>query len=476
MTKKIYAGLLPAVITSLLLAAGCSDNYDLLYKPVGEKLTLTATPASDNFSDSNHTLALAASPSTTTVTVESNTSWEVKITYNNAEESQGWCTTSAYSGSGDGAFDISVLENLVDERKCTVTVSSVDSHGEALTDGVSSQFNITQNSSNVRLSPSEVEPFTAGDPRSESFSIIANDDIEWTLALSYEEQSGGQTSEFMHISNMNGADVSQDDNGGYSGMGNASFTLTLDANRINAARIGFITLQSGVGTYTVEIRQLAAEYTFDVSLDDYRAIPASGGTLQFGVYSPLIGWEVQGVPTWVSFSPANGEASGDRITVTATVEPTPTGIDRSATVAFVPQGENADLYPKVDVQIVQSGSEDLAMSAPWLTGDIGQTSLTLRFNYYSMTKPVAAAGIQWKENDGNVTDGWQNAEDTAVVVGSGSGFVTVALTGLKAATDYVARGYLVFEDGQTKYGPVSNPPFTTAGTRPGSGDNPTPGI
>lgn len=579
MTKKTYAGILPATMVSLLLASGCSDNLNSLYEPVETRLSLSATPESNGYSEG--TLSLAASPSSTTIRVESNTNWEVEISYPPEEDSRGWCTSSVYTGSGEGSFEISVLENLAELRKCTVTVSAVDSHGESEGIDVSASFNITQNNSNVRLSPSSVEPFAATDPKSETFSIIANDDIDWTLACTYD-QTSPELSGFINILNMNADDSEslQQTENGYAGKGNASFNLSVNANNIAAERTGFVTLQSKVGNYTVEIRQLANEYTFYVSTGDSRVVPAQGGTLSFEVLSPQSGWRVTGVPSWISFSQVSGDAMASIQTVTATVTANPTDSVRPAYFYFESTAQNSGQYPKSEFNIRQTGNDftfqtdvetdlgvimeeggeltvnidsrfdwrlDLpswvtsdktggtgaisnqkvtlniarnrgdtrngnvkviplptsfaglgqinpenmgiaahvlritqygghepAVSVPWVT-DIGQTSATVEFNYHSPFYEVAAAGLRWRRlGEGT----WHTVEDLAIA-DRHTGYVTCRLDGLTAATEYELCGFVVYRrDGSdvTKEGAVSGTPLTTAGTRPGGGDNPTPGI
>ncbi len=576
MEKTIYGLLAMAAIAASL--PGCSDNIDMQYEPTRTAKRLTAVavpPRTGTFSD--QVLTLAATPSATTVNVSSNTRWSVKV-----EVEDGWCAASAYSGSGDGSFELRTLENLGDkERRCVVTLNAIDAQGNVISgeNGASHAITVIQNYSDVHLSPSDLQPFAAKAPGSKEIQIVANEDIEWTLALSYEDREDSQTAGFMNIAAPSGPAISDLTESGFRGKGNANFTLSLDDNRIAADRVGYITLASGVGTYTIEVRQLGTQFTFDVTTDDYRTIPAQGGIMTFGVYSPLIGWEIQGCPGWIAFAPDKGNADErDRIPVTATIAANPSGTERQAEIFFVPKGENESLYQKYSVRIVQDpndftftadingglvgetggekvieldsrfdwelgelpdgvtadrhsgmasgqlqkitvtvggyqgntrdipvriipvptdftglndvnpaevgvtaremtitqfGGKDAAVSVPWVTG-FTQTEATLEMNYYSPFEEVTAAGIQWKEYvaGDDSEDNWNTIADTDFVKGK-SGYATVNVTGLKAATPYVARGYVVV-NGRTGYGTVTTPPFTTAGVRPGGDDNPTP--
>ncbi|MDE6335175.1 MAG: hypothetical protein K2L34_01275, partial [Muribaculaceae bacterium] len=59
--------------------------------------------------------------------------------------------------------------------------------------------------------------------------------------------------------------------------------------------------------------------------------------------------------------------------------------------------------------------------------------------------------------------------------GNGNKTVTFNLTNLKSNTAYVARGYLIMnEGGEKQYGPTSTP-FTTAQQNPEPKNTPTPG-
>ena len=576
MKNAIYGLLAMAAMAPSL--SGCSDNIDMQYEPTktAKRLTASAFPTqTGTFSD--QVLTLAATPSATTVNVSSNTRWSVKV-----EVEDGWCAATAYSGSGDGSFEIRTLENLGDkERRCVITLNAVDAQNNVISgeNGASYAITVIQNYSDVHLSPSDLQPFAAKAPEPEEIQIVANEDIEWTLALSYEDREDSQAAGFMNIVAPSGPAISDQTESGFRGKGNASFTLTLDDNRIAADRVGYITLTSGVGTYTIEVRQLGTQFTFDVTTDDYKTVPTQGGAMTFGVYSPLIGWEIQGCPGWITFTPDKGKADErNRTPVTATIAANPSGSERQAEIFFVPKGENESLYQKYSVRIVQDpndftftadiaggvvgetggekvigldsrfdwelgelpdgvtadrysgrasaqiqtitvtvgryegntrdipvriipvptdftglkdvnpleagvsslemtitqfGGKDAAVSVPWVTG-FTQTEATIEMNYYSPFEEVTAAGIQWKEYvaGDNSEDNWNTMEDTGFEKGK-SGYATVNITGLKAATPYVARGYVVV-NGKVKHGPVTAPPFTTAGIRPGSDDNPTP--
>lgn len=545
-------------------ATGCGDNYDGLFEPRQTERTLALDVSSDIYT--NGKLSLGAAPSTVEVAVESNTHWKVEVT----DCDGGWCEVSAFNGSGNGDFTISVRENLKEERTCFVKVYKVDAAGEKETDG-SREITVSQVASDVRLFPSSVESFPSHNPETEDFEIVAN--VEWTLTVTYDTESADH---FMKVIPIDG--MSRDSEEVFSGNGAAKFRLELQDNRTAASRTGFITLRSEVGTYSVEITQLKSDYTFDVSPAERQTVGAEGGVISFGVLS-LSDWKVETAANWITFSSTEGAASDSRSEVTAKVQPNISGVERSAEIHFMPtdskyqglsvtvaqsaydltfyvspeetlgvlmsgfqtktfavnsrfnwqietsdwisaspsQGEphageqkiglsikeNNEGYTRngsvtvvplptefedgvvidpeqlnikpVMLTITQFGGREPAISAPWLAEGYTQTSATVEFNYYSPFYDIKGSGIQWKEENAGE---WNDVKDEDLVVGV-DGTVSVNLTNLKAATRYVARGYVIYSGGDSgevvKYGAISVP-FTTAGVYPGENDNPTPGI
>ncbi|MCM1490108.1 MAG: hypothetical protein NC095_04705 [Muribaculum sp.] len=473
MNKTIYQSI--AALFIAFVATGCGDNYDAVYEPVKSIKVLTVTPSSINYSPERNELTLASTSSTTTIVVESNTRWSVEVSYPADSESRGWLDASVYNGSGNDMFDISVLENIGDPRKCSISVSAIDAEGNVISgsDGAFYTINVVQNNSNVRLTPTSVQPFVAVNPQSQDFNIIADDGIEWDLTLTCEETNDVKNAEFMKI--RHGEDIQEISSTHFAGKGNSSFTLSLETNRISADRIGFVTLESGLGSYTVEIRQLATEFTFDVSLDDMKDLPAEGGSLQFGVYSPQIAWEIQGVPSWASFDVLKGDALGSRVVVMANIESNPSSVERSAMISFVPVGENADLYQKYNVTISQAASPRPVLSTPWIL-NFTNSEVEIEYNYYSPIRRIESAYLMWclyDEQDPSDKD-WNINEVEDFEKDQTSGSVRMKIDGLKTATTYLFRGRLITSDGEIIDGNITEP-FTTAGVLPGESDNPTPG-
>lgn len=545
-----------AMLAAVMTLTSCSDNYDDDYKPESAVRTLTLKVESDSYS--NERLNLGASRSTTEVTVESNTRWAVEV----ADEG-GWCEVDRTSGSKDGSFTITVRDNMDAVRYAKVTVYKVDAAGVKESEG-SRQIDITQEMSNVRLSPNSLEDFPASDSRSQEFDIVSN--VAWTLTVNYQSEGDAR---FITITPLTG--MSEEGDGTFSGTGDARFSMSLAANRTAAKRTAILILRSDVATYSVDVSQLGSEYTFDVSPSESQVVAAEGGTIRFGVLS-LSDWYVTQAPDWITFSPSEGEKSDNRVettatilpntgieerhaeiyfqprdeqyqrvsvtvvqrafsfgftvspyeglgiiseggetrtlsidsrfdwslelpswvradrtsgsaalseqTVTLTIEPNTTNANRTGTVKVIPQttpfGSVVDIAPAsvgvdvVSLSVTQFGGREPAVSVPWLVDGYTQTAATVEFNYYSPFYDITSAGVEWRRED---SAEWTRAPFE--VTDPKEGTVSVYLTGLNAATRYIARGYVVYSDGMVKTG-APTVAFSTAGQRPAEDDNQTP--
>ena len=270
-----------SAVLMLGMAQGCGDNYDSVVMPVKNDLELSVDGHTGGFSVNYG----AAPDNDIKVEVHSNTLWKVAI-----ECDGGWCTADKLTGRGDETFTLSILENINKERDAFITVYMVDREGERISvEGQTTSIMMTlkQAVSDVRLAPSSLAPFAASDNPSQRMTIDAN--VAWTLDVTYE---GEPTSGFVSITPVSG--MTSNDDGTFGGEGNASFELTVGDNRTAAARRAFLNLRRVMATYTVEIRQIRSDYTFDVTPLETRTVAAEGGPLTFEVYSQE-GWEAIGM-------------------------------------------------------------------------------------------------------------------------------------------------------------------------------------
>ena len=329
---------------ALLMSPGCSDNIDTGLVPVVSERTLAV-----DGHDTAFNLSFNAGPSTSEVKVESNTLWKVEVVCDG-----GWCSVDKVSGRGSESFSMSLRDNMLEKRTCSVTVYMVDAQGEKLTGvpGSSLTITVTQDVSAVRLTPSSLEPFKPQGNERQLFEITAN--VAWTLDVSYE---GDNASEFISIT-PEGGDMHPAGDGTFSGEGAASFYMSVADNRTAADRKAYINLRSDVGNYSVEISQVKSDYSFDVTPAENQVVAAEGGRIAFGVLS-IVGWSVESSADWLTFSvPSYAEGSDRRVETVATVAPNTSGRERSTLVRFKPSDSR---YQELSVSVTQRGY-DLAFA------------------------------------------------------------------------------------------------------------------
>lgn len=367
MKKKIYSLFAAGAIA--LGMTGCSDNYNSVLEPLETVRTLVLDVESQAY-DNGH-LDLGAAPTTTEVKVESNTRWAAEV----ADCNGGWCEISVFSGTGNGSFNISVRENMQELRTCYVRVYKVDAQGEKDLDG-SREITIRQEASNVRLSPSSLEPFPADNPQNQEFEVVSN--VAWTLTVAYETN---EIVKFVTVTPLSG-DMSATGDESFAGTGDARFNISLQSNRTAATRKAFITLKSEVSEYTVEVLQQASEYTFDVSPTAAQVIPAEGDTKTFGVLS-LSDWTIECAADWIVFLPNSGSASDSRVQTVATILPNTTREERTTEIHFKPKDSQ---YSGLSVTVLQHAFDmafgfDMGHGVVEPSGGKVQYNIISRFNW-----------------------------------------------------------------------------------------------
>lgn len=531
--------------------SSCSDNYNASLEPFETATTLTAQIDGKDLSK----LEFSAEPKDTTIAVISNTRWVVDVS------DGGWCTVNVVSGRGNGEIKLSVLEDMTADRNCEVVLYKLDANGERINDK-RWIIAVSQKSSDVKLSPSSLEPFSAKPLKGQDFQITAN--VAWTLSIDY----GKEVVKFITIQPLSG--MTDEGNGIFSGNGPASFSISLQNNGTAAIRNAILELKSNAGSYSVEITQQKSEYTFDVSPNITQYVDPVGKEIDFTVLS-LSGWNVSTNKDWISFSESGmSEGSEDRVGIKAIIAANTSGILRTGTIYFKPvnQGyvpveievvqngfdltfrgdisegndsfteaggslfynldsrfdwkvsakdwiqatpfsgdrsensqtiemsiavnnthqsrsdsvmiipletvfeggihidpKNVGVYP-IKVFVDQAGGHEAAISRPWIGDVYEDKEVEVKYNFYSPSYEVKEAGLRWKKA---YASNWEN---TTSIVPSNPNTATVSflLEGLQAVTDYVAQGFLVLSNGETKDGIISYE-FTTAGRFPDKGDN-----
>lgn len=315
-------------VMMMLGLQGCSDNYDIDNKPIVGERTLLLDEHDGAFS-----LNCGAEPKTYEIQVESNTLWKVDVNCTG-----GWCSVDKMSGRGSEPFGIVLRDNMLEKRTCSVMVYTVNAAGDAIPSeqgGKSITITVSQESSDVRLSPSSVAPLKPSENELLHFNIIAN--VEWTLDVSYEDDNGAK---FITIKPESGMQEVGD--GTYKGNADASFNISVADNRTAMARTAYLNLRGSTSTsvYTVELTQSKADYTFDVSPLGNQVIAAKGDDINFSVYSSVSDWKIvpsqEDMPSWIKFTKMSGEMSDNSVTTVATIAPNLTSEERQITVYFQP--------------------------------------------------------------------------------------------------------------------------------------------
>lgn len=367
MKNKYFYGFL-SIMLLCLICTGCSDNLDSELIP-SSSVTRTLML---NGSTENVILNINAGSATRTIDVESNTRWTVEVT-----GGSGWCTTDVLSGIGNSSFTIKILENPGERRTCKVTVTAVDAEGQVDNNkALTKDVEIVQGTSDVRLSPSSVETFSANES-THTFDIVAN--VSWTFDVTYET---ADTPEFVVVSPIE--NMTENGDAGYKGTGDARFLITVLANGSNAFRLAFLNLHSEVGDYSVEIVQNKSELIFDVTPVGTRHVGAEGGALEFGVLSHS-SWKARCSDSGVTLSPSEGQAGNERQTVTAVIAPNTSRDVQTFTIRFIPDAAN---YVPQSVEVVQPPfdmtfalSSAVASDVIMETGGTAAFELDSRFNW-----------------------------------------------------------------------------------------------
>lgn len=314
--------------------AACSDNYNDALEPI---VTATTLSAQIDGKDLNK-LSFDAGPKDTTINVVSNTRWTIEVS------EYGWCSLNTLNGRGNESIKLTVLEDMTKDRNCEITLYKLNAQNEKIEDGKWT-IAVSQVASDVKLSPSGIEPFPAQPLKGQDFQITAN--ASWTLSVNYEKDEV----HFVNIIPESGMTDMGD--GTYSGNSKAAFSITLQNNGTAAVRRATLELKSEAGSYSVEIIQQKSEYTFDVSPNNTRYIEAVGDTIDFTVLS-LVGWKVDTAESsWISFSASGrNEGSESRVDVKAYIDKNFEGRQRRGVIRFTP---NNSAYVPVEVEVVQNG-------------------------------------------------------------------------------------------------------------------------
>lgn len=249
-----------------------------------------------------------------------------------------------------------------------------------------------------------------------------------------------------------------------------------------SAKISFVPYDPSLQGVDVEVTQERFDAKFEIRRIDAEGgvVKESGADLQF-VLESSFDWRIDNkFASWLRTEPSSGTASSGSQSITVKVDPNYTNEQRDCKLSVIPIptefAEDVTLGPEIfkirtlELSISQSGGKEAAISQPWLIDGYGESEATLRYEFSSQTYPISKAGLEWrKESD---TDG-DCSKATVTPSDDKAATVEFRLTGLDPGTKYVARGFVIYTNGNVKYGSQTLT-FNTTGTPPSSGQ--TPGI
>ena len=265
---------------TVTLKAGDS-SYTVSVSQEGEDPILTISPESLSFS---------ADGGNKSITVTSNLSWT-------ATSSDAWLTVSSSSGEGDATLSVTADENVsIANRTASVTFEGKDRTVivNVTQDGAAPFFNVT---------PTTLSFSAEGG--SAPVKIVSNQ--TWTASKS---------ADWIALSEVEGT-------------GDATLSLTVDANTSTDSRSGTVAFQAGETYYHINLTQDGKGILFSITPESL-SFTAEGGNETITVTSNL-SWTVTSSDAWLTLSNSSGE--GDATLTVVAQENTSTS-SRSGILTF----------------------------------------------------------------------------------------------------------------------------------------------
>ena len=319
---------------TVTLKAGDS-SYTVSVSQEGEDPILTISPESLSFS---------ADGGNKSITVTSNLSWT-------ATSSDAWLTLSNSSGEGDATLTVMAQENpSTSSRTASVTFKGKDITFTVIVtqEGASPAFSVT---------PTTLSFTSSGG--SQSVSIKSNQ--TWTASF----------------------DVSWLSLSTASGTGDATVSITAQANTYTDNRAGTVTFTSGGKTYTVTVIQDGAAIHFEITPTTI-TFTAKGGSKSVSVMSNQP-WTVSSDVSWLKLSNSSGTSDA---TLSVTAEENTSTSSRAGTVTFSAGDRN------YTVSITQEGADPFFNIAPETlsfasSGESKSVSITSNISW------TASSSVSW---------------------------------------------------------------------------------
>lgn len=359
---------------TVTLKAGDS-SYIVSVSQEGEDPILTISPESLSFS---------ADGGNKSITVTSNLSWM-------ATSSDAWLTVSSSSGEGDATLSVTADENVsIANRTASVTFEGKDRTVivNVTQDGAAPFFNVT---------PTTLSFSAEGG--SAPVKIVSNQ--TWTASKS---------ADWIALSEVEGT-------------GDATLSLTVDANTSTDSRSGTVAFQAGETYYHINLTQDGEGILFSITPESL-SFTAEGGNETITVTSNL-SWTVTSSDAWLTLSNSSGE--GDATLTVVAQENTSTS-SRSGILTF--KGKDITFT----VNVTQEGASP----------NFSVTPTTLSF-----TSSGGSQSVSIKSNQA-----WTASFDVSwlsLSTASGTGDATVSITAQANTSTDNRAGTVTFTSGGKTY-------------------------
>ena len=378
---------------TVIFSAG-GKTYTVSITQKGATPILRVTPES---------LSFTAEGGNNSISVTSNSSWT-------ATSSDAWLTLSINSGEGDATLTLMAEENTsTSSRTASVTFKGKDT---------SFTVNVTQEGASPAFSVTPTTLSFTSSGGSQSVSIKSNQ--TWTASF----------------------DVSWLSLSTASGTGDATVSITAQANTYTDNRAGTVTFTSGGKTYTVTVIQDGAAIHFEITPTTI-TFTAKGGSKSVSVMSNQP-WTVSSDVSWLKLSNSSGTSDA---TLSVTAEENTSTSSRSSTIIFKAGGKD------YTVSITQEGAtpffnvspESLSFSS---SGESKSLSITSNISW---TVSSDASWLKLSDNSGTSDATLSVTAEENTITSSRSGTVTFSAGGNSYTVNVTQEGavekkpYLTFE-------------------------------
>jgi hypothetical protein len=263
------------------------------------------------------TLGFVASGGSASVTVISNTSW-------NISSNQTWLSLNKSAGTGGSTFVCTAAANMwTSARTATVTISATGVTAQTIT--------IEQDGVGLTLSVSDTSLTFAVAGENKSVNITSN--TSWTAS---------DDADWLTLSAA-------------SGTNNGQLTITAEANSSQSSRTSTVTISAnGVSNRIITVTQDGTEITLSVS-ENSLSFTASGESKEVSITSNA-SWTVSSDADWLTLSVVSGYNNWP-FTVTSAANTTQSA--RTATITIAANGVGDRTITVTQDADIQTGMDDI---------------------------------------------------------------------------------------------------------------------